>query len=236
MAKVIISASGKCGTLSLKESFAKIADTKHTHSIWEEKEYVRSCASNEPVILIDSVRDIIDRKISSYFENIIHHLNMRSGIREKHKMEGIGFIREDFKKYFIGYEWYDNWSFLNWKDVFDYDVFALKFDTENRIQIYSAGNLYFVNLRFKDIKDWRDILRGSGLPIEGIERFELLHSNDSRGKWYCNIYDEFKRDFVLSQRDFDSIYKKHKNVLKHFQIDTEFKEKWFDKIRNDNGV
>jgi len=202
-----------------------IAETNHMHKISRFNDFLPFRATNETVIFIDSVRDPIDRKFSAYFANIEHLLGMdRKVIEKRYKEEGTRFIQKDFREIYV--KWMNEWSFLDWKNWLGFDVFDGVFDTENKIQICKRDYFYFVNLRLNDAKDWDQIIRNSGLPLERLSEFRLLSRNRSDGRWYSQMYEEFKRDFIVLEEEYEEIYNRHKDVLTHFHMDKAFEEKW----------
>ena len=73
---VIVSCSGKSGSTTLESSFKHLnIETYRFHRITDSM-YETISSTKRPVLLLDSMRDIISRKIASYFHHLANHLNL----------------------------------------------------------------------------------------------------------------------------------------------------------------
>lgn len=233
---VIVSCSGKSGSSTLAASFKKMGfETYHCHSVNKLYDLIIEREQEGNVILIDSIRDIFARKISSFFQNISKHTNLSvPEILERYKKYPKLFLRslqKIFKKNILIIA--NNHAFQSWKH-FDYNCLTDgEFDFEKKYQLKRIGNLYFVNLRFDDIKNWEEIIKSIGLPMN-LRRFKIITTNQADDKWYKDIYRDFLDHFTLTQSEFDTILSKFSAELAHFYTTEEIQEfisKWERRIQ-----
>lgn len=229
---VIISCSGKSGSTTLQHSFRTLGvKALRCHVINEQMHnLILQRSANTNIILIDSFRDVISRKISSYFHHLTKYLKMsQEKIISKYKKDRVNFlkfIQKDFQKkiFKIG----NNYAFKHWKD-FNYDCLndAL-FNFQKRYQLKQIGNLYFVNLRFEDIKDWEEIIKSLPIPIN-LKHFKIVAANQAKNKWYSDLYQDFLKHFTLSKTSFDTILSEFSEKMAHFYTEKEIEDfinKW----------
>jgi hypothetical protein len=221
---VFVSCSGKCGGMSLAYSFIKLGyETSHRHSIESEvASFALELSQTRPVLFVDSIRDPIARSISSYFQNLLFHTYMDVqqliDAYEKDRVGFINFLMQDFKTKFLGMEQYQ--TCRQW-DKFGYDVlFDSQFDHAKKYQFYQIGNLYFLNLRFDDIKDWQKIIRSLPLPFD-VSNFELLSVNRAKDKFLNTMYTDFLERITFTQHEFNLTLEQTIDYLEHFYIKEE---------------
>lgn len=230
---IVVCCSGKSGSTTLEESFLRAGlPTVRYHGLNHDQAF-DLLNSAESLILIDSIRDPIARKISSFFHNITLHVGLSEDeILSIYQSDGLSFFLNEFEKVVVDLaQWY---GFTSWNH-YHYD--CLKegtFDFRKKYQFRQIGNLYFINLRFDDIEDWQKIIRSIPLPIK-LEKFTIISTNRGDQKWYGDIYRDFCAHFTISQVLFDTILNNNKEEIVHFWGKKglqNFIDKWASCIRD----
>lgn len=93
--------------------------------------------------------------------------------------------------------------------------------------------MYFLNLRFADIRNWESIIRSLKIPFN-LRNFKIVSANISKNKFFGDIYEEFLKNFTISQEDFNTILNYNAAEITHFNGENgveEFIEKWKGHIR-----
>lgn len=155
--------------------------------------------TNNKIYIIDSYRLPIERKISSFFQNITIHLPNFNDL----KIEEI--IEKFNNNFFYKIEEYHSINeILNYFNIENFNEFNFK----NKYVKKNYKNIEFIKIRFQDINEWDKIL--SNIFNTNIE----IHSNNlTKDKEIYELYEEFKRH-----------YKVPKNYLEEILInDKEFK-------------
>lgn len=241
---ILINCSGKCGSQTLFNAFDKRYTTQHCHSlfsegknngkgIWHQKSVsneLKRLKSNDTVVHIDSFRNPIDRKISSFFQNITTHMSMtdKQILRLYHKKGIVPFIIR-FNKLAIDLENY--WSSYDWKQLYGYDILDEEFKNKSQIKIIDANESseshgykkIFINIRFSDAKEWSNIINSIGIP-ELKHEIIISHNHKSNEKWYKNIYNKFISVYRMPMEIYNSIFLLHKNYIEHFYYENELNE------------
>ena len=231
---VCVSCSGKCGSRTLITSFQKI-DVKagHCHKLSEDFcQHLQNISKNEPILLIDATRDIISRRISSFFHNLSYHVPMHPQELElcyqKNPLATVNYLITQFNNYIVDLEQYygsESWQFLDYDYLHDQS-----FDFEKKYQLMQKGNIYFVNLRLDDIGQWEEIIKSLPIPID-LSKFKLYTTNRGidKGDFHKSLYLDFLRLVRIKREDFNDIVNGNIEHLKHFYTEKEieaFKEKW----------
>ena len=229
---IIISCSGKSGSTTLEASFKALGFESHRfHKLEEDMyNYISGAKKDKVILFIDSMRDVISRKVASYFHHLSYNLHAdRDTIRDMYKNNR----KKLFKK--IQNQLDDQilkiahfHAFSDWKK-FDYDCLNDEvFDHEKKYQLKKIGHLYFVNLRFDDIGEWQKIIRSLDVPIN-LKKFKVVSANKSADKWYAEIYKDFLPLFKISKENFDIIVNNFAEEIAHFYTKEEieaFIAKW----------
>lgn len=229
---VVVSCSGKSGSTTLEASFAAIGvETHRCHKIQDEMyAFIMAQEPIRNIIFIDSTRDIISRKIASFFQNLTTHLNLPAknilALYNSNKKELLKNIQRIFKEKIVSledYAAYESWNRFHYNCLTDQP-----FDFNKKYQLKQVGNLYFVNLRFDDIKNWEAIIKTINLPLD-LSQFRIIATNQSKDKWYKNIYKDFLDNFTLTKTEFNAILSDASEELVHFYTNKEieaFIKKW----------
>lgn len=234
MVIMCVSCSGKCGSQTLAASFQYMGiSVERCHALSPESIRNIGClAPTEPVLFIDSTRDLIARRISSFFQNLSSHIGMNHMeimlAYNNDKFKFVDYLICEFNKIILSLEQYyasESWSLfgVNYLE----DGF---FDFENKFQLINSGNYYFVNVRFDDIINWECIIRSLPIPLE-LSNFKIIIRNIvvNKGDMCKDIYFEFLRRVKIKKSDFDEIVNRNIDHINHFYTKEEveiFMEKW----------
>jgi hypothetical protein len=145
----------------------------------------QSMLNNEKIYIIDSYRNPIERKISSFFETY----------EENNKQFDYITNQIDKKIFFI-----ENNVSIN--EVFDYFNIPhfTTFDFEKKYNILFYKNITFIKLRFEDINEWGNILSTIfNKPII------IYNDNISENKLYANEYKIIKNEYKIPDFMIDEI-------------------------------
>ena len=213
--KIFIYCSGKCGSSTLLNTCQSFQPSCfHVHDNYDYLHYApyqymeyksvfelieASANTHEKIYIIDSYRTPIERKISSFFENIANHVG---NYKELSIEELIHIFNDKFLNTLEEYH-----SIHEVLQHFQIPFFTA-FDYERGYNIVEYKNIVCIKLRFKDIGNWSNILsKIFNRPIC------LKNSNLTEQKEIFEIYTKFK-----------SLYKVDKKYLESMlQNDEEFK-------------
>jgi len=216
MYDVFIYCGGKCGSSTLYETFSKCNfSTFKVHSALNYKSRILqedlsfnnifdlidySAKNKEVVYLIDCYRNPIERKISSFFENI------NSWIPNYNELD-IEEIIDIFNSKFLNrLEKYHPMDEL----IEHYNLEKIyNFDFEKGYILTKHENKVFIKLLFKDINRWPIIL--SKLFNKEII---LINDNLTETKQHANLYKSFKSKYKVPL----SFIKNLKNCDSEFKI------------------
>jgi hypothetical protein len=196
---VYIYCCGKSGSSTLTNTFNNNSyNALHLHGI---KDYLRlpeckinnnvfgliekSMINNDKVYIIDSYRNPIERKLSSFFQ-----------VYKENNYE-IDYITKKIDECILEIE---NYSSIN--EVLDYFnlPYFTEFDFKNKYNILYYKNVVIIKLRFEDINEWGDILSSIfGKPIK------MYSDNLSENKNYINEYNIIKKHYNVSLKLIEQI-------------------------------
>lgn len=228
--KIFIYCGGKCGSSTLTSSlnvyyktiqmhnneyFYKISSQKDV-SIFDVIEYNRK--TQDKIYIIDSYRCPIERKISSFFQNIKTHLPSY----ENHSLKNI-------VNYFNAGYIYNLEEYHSINEIMTHYKLPLfeTFDHEKKYNLLVHENIHFIKLRFDDINDWQNILSDIfKMPIK------IKDGNLSETKEYATLYNNFKKVYYLPNLYYNEYLLKDKN-FKIYNTEEEKKkylEKWEQRL------
>jgi hypothetical protein len=205
---VFVNCCGKSGSLTLYESL-KNNNFKVLHTHGEKYfmntnpiyikfklnlyELIQLNSLNKKIYIIDSYRNPIERKISSFFQNY--------EIKNNDTEESIMDLLNNYVILNENYSCMD--ETLNYFNIEK----PKNFDFDKKYNIIDHKNIVFIKLRFNDIKEWDIIL--SKIFDKNIT---MLNSNLSINKKYHKMYEKIK-----------SIYHVPECVLNNIKNNNEFK-------------
>jgi hypothetical protein len=158
---IFVYCGGKCGSTTLANTFTKNNyQAIHVHSAikyqytfkttYDIYELINASAQNyKTIYFIDSYRLPIERKISSFFQNIQTHLP-----------NYINFTLTALIKFFNQNMLYGLEEYHSINEVLDHYQLPLftGFDFEKRYNLVKKNNKVFIKILFKDIGEWTTIL------------------------------------------------------------------------------
>ena len=148
------------------------------------------------VFVIDCYRNPIERSISAFFQNITIHVPDYKNVPLKR-------LINIFNNKFIKKE---NYHPIN-EMMFNFGIRQFNsFDFSKKYNILNINNIYFIKIRFSDIKKWDNIL-STALNRDIIIKDENITNNKNISALYKRFKDE---------------YKIPKKLLDEFINDTEF--------------
>jgi mannosyltransferase OCH1-like enzyme len=168
-------------SLKIKGIFFSNIDSNNTIEILE-----KSCENYENVYIIDVYRTPIERKISSFFQNISIDLPDYNKLTT---CEINNFFNEK-----LLYELEEYHSIDEVMEHYGLPKFT-EFDFKKKYNIIKQNNKIFIKLLFKDIDKWSDILS------EIFDKKIIIHNNNlTQNKPIYNLYKEFKEKYKIPQR------------------------------------
>jgi hypothetical protein len=232
--KIFIYCGGKCGSGTLEKTFINNGfNTLRLHNNSEfKKNYnsniniykiIKNNSINRKVYIIDSYRTPIERKISSFFENISKHVPDYNLIDIK------SLINIFNNKYLKNIEEYHSINEVMLH--FNVPLFN-EFNFEKKYNIEEKDNIIFIKIRFKNIDEWSSIL-GKIFNKEII----LHNHNLSVNKEIYNLYEKFKEEYKVP---LSYLYNIDKD--REFKIFTSKNEKieylkyWINKSYDDTNI
>jgi len=229
---IFVICGGKCGSSTLTCSFNKNGYVAiHAHSNDEflvtqnKQEYYLSIYElieqnkqiHKNIYIIDSYRDPIERKLSSYFQHVGKDGNNMN----------VNYHSDKINKKIFFLETYHPLNHI--LEYFGLEKFN-DFDHDKKYKMIKHENIHFIKIRFEDINKWKNIFES----ILG-KSIKIVPANVSSTKSYSASYDKVK-----------NAYKININHLKVFAECPEFKiyktdaerkqyiEKWKLKSYDDN--
>jgi hypothetical protein len=228
--KVFIYCGGKCGSMTLVTTFNQYYKSLHVHlnvefyvtskqtkfSIFDVIEY--NTQTQDQIYIIDCYRTPIERKISSFFENINIHLPNY----KKHTLKSV-------VKYFNAGYIYNLEEYHSIDEIMTHYNLPLfdTFDFEKKYNLLVYKNINFIKIHFSDIDNW-----GSILSNLFNKKIEIKPSNLSETKHYTELYNKFKSIYYLPNLYYNSYLPKDKN-FKIYNTEEEQKiyfEKWSKRL------
>jgi len=170
---------------------------------------------NNHIYIINSYRNPIERKISSFFQNITTHL-------PDYKNYNVNQIIDIFNQNFLYnleeyhpqnelYDFYHN-SFFN----------DTKFNFENGYNILEDKNITFIRIRFNEINKWDKILS------KIFNREIIIYDNNlTSNKTINDLYVSFKNNYKIPDHYLDVILKNDIHFL--LNNDKEEQEEYINK-------
>lgn len=221
---VIVMCGGKCGSSTLRNTILRLGyKCEKYHHVPDFKKYnneedlftfVKECSKNKNLILIDSYRLPIERKISSFFHNLHIHLPT---YKETSIEDLIIFFN---KNYVMHIEEYHSINII--QDHFKFPRFKA-FDFEKKYNIYEKDNKTLIKILFRDIKNWDKILS------EIFDKDVIIYNdNISENKDYYDLYMEFLKEYKVPKRYLEEVLKNDEEfkIYNTIEEQEEYLKKW----------
>jgi hypothetical protein len=202
---IFVYCGGKCGSTTLNETFRKnnysslhVHSNEHYQLSYKTRntifDVINSSSINfENIYIIDSYRTPIERKISSFFQNINSHLPNYNDLTIN---QMIAFFNVNLIDTIEKYHSID--------EVLKYYNFPLftKFNFEQKYNITKRDNKIFIKLLFKDIHNWDIILS------KIFQKDIIMHNeNLTKDKPINDLYEEFKKNYKVPKIYIENILK-----------------------------
>ena len=227
---VFVYCGGKCGGSTLNNTFNMNGmKSFHVHG----NGYIRNqlkldmnvfdiidfSRKNKKVYIIDSYRTPIERKISSFFQNITIHIPdyMNYSVDE--------LINIFNDKYLMNLEEYHSINEI--MRHYNISIFD-KFDFNKGYIMKEVDNIVFVKILFNDIIKWETILS------EIFDKKIILHSvNLTENKETGKLYKEFKSKYKVLSKYLDRMEKEDKmfRIFNTVQQQESYISYWRDNIK-----
>lgn len=204
---VFVYCGGKCGSSTLYNTFEKngfhpikIHCNKNYQIIFKKNDtifnLINYSSKNKIIYIIDSYRTPIERKISSFFENISVHLPNYNNLSID---EIIMFFNNNFINHIEEYhsinEVLNHYNIPLWKS----------FNFKNRYNIIKKNNMIFIKILFKDIQNWNKILS----KIFN-KKIIICENNLTSTKTINDLYLKFKENYKVPVSYIENILKNDK--------------------------
>ena len=190
---ILVAVGGKCGSSTLRNTFTmngfrtiKVHSRANFHAQFSYDgliDCINASSIDKKLYIIDSYRTPIERKISSFFQNIHYHV---PDYENKTCDELISIFNEKFLHSIAELH-----TINEIMDEYDVEPFQ-SFDFTNQYIQKTKGNLVFVKILFKDISSWDTIL-GSILN----KNITIYDENLTSSKPTNSIYVEFKQKYKV---------------------------------------
>jgi hypothetical protein len=192
---IFVYCGGKCGSSTLHNTFIQNGyESIHLHNNLYYKFNLKheddifqlinlSVEKFKKIYIIDAYRTPIERKISSFFQNITIYLPNYYNLKLD---EIIDFFNNNLIEHIEEYH--------SINEVLEYYNVPLwnKFDFENNYNTIESNGIIFIKILFKDIKKWDDILS----KIFG-KQIKIYNDNLTQDKSINNLYKEFKKNYKV---------------------------------------
>lgn len=232
MYNTFIYCSGKSGSSTLNSTFK--SNGYNVYKLHSEEDYNNKHKNEMPIYkiidmsrkknniaFIDSYRLPIERKISSFFHNIRHHI-------PDYQTKSIQDLIDIFNNKYL-YE-LENYHSIN-EPMDHYNIPRFKtFNFKKRYNIKYHQNMIFIKLHFNDISNWDKILSEiTNKPII------IKSTNLSKDSFYKDIYNSFKEIYkipidYLSVIENDAEFKIYNTPQEQIDYLSKWKLKSFNKI------
>lgn len=232
-ADVILYNMGKTGSQSLFKTinlmtnlrvhntyFASGGYIKHRKlfSLWNENKelikkksvfsrLVRFSIGKKKVKIITVIREPYKRSISHFFEIL-------SILQDRYNLDGIEKYDNRLEKYYdlyINKEYFQDWFEHEFMWMMDLSLGQINFDKEKKYGITKFNNVEILIIEISNMVHNFDIVR----EFLSLDSIELLHENNSKDKWYLEIYNEFIKKHKLDIQESNKYYN-HEIVKKFF--------------------
>ena len=200
---VICLTGGKCGSTTLRTTFTQNGYKcikAHDKACFKRQfkydgllDLIKRSSANKQLFIIDSYRTPIERKISSFFENIHIHV---PNYKNKSIQELIDIFNTEHLNVIEEYHSIDPIMEECGVELFD------TFDFERKYVIKKKGNLIFIKLLYSNMNNW-----GENLSEIFNKEITMYSGNKSENKEYYSIYNKFKQMYRTKKSYIDNILK-----------------------------
>lgn len=203
---VICLTGGKCGSSTLNVIFnkngfkcIKVHNKQDFINIYKYDgliDLINRSSKNKELYIIDSYRTPIERKISSFFNNISKHV---PSFKNKNCEELIDLFNTKYLE--ILEEEHPINSIMEEYGVEPFNTF----DFNKKYVIKKVGNIIYIKLLFSNINNW-----GENLSEIFNKKFIMYQANLSKNKQYFLMYNKFKLMYKTKKAYINDILKNDK--------------------------
>jgi len=242
----IIISGKKTGSTSMYASFKKLGKNTTrltcydlTYAIKDDEtrkyviqfnsdEFLKYCSKNchhdDNILVVSSIRDPIDETISEFFWNIKAYVPGEYDEIENKYIDNIQELINIFNQNIMN----NLILSINHWPIYEDDISnheANMFDKEKKYYLEKIGNIYYLILRFDNIKKWNSIIRA----IPKFEEFNMSRVNIDDEKSYSELHRVFRENYTMPSNIINDIYNKCSESINFYftsdEID-EMKIKW----------
>ncbi len=226
--EIFIYCGGKCGSSTLEKTFKdNNFKTEKIHSNNEFKytrkinkdvyDVINECRKKRIIYIIDVYRTPIERKISSFFENIDKHL---PNYKKMSIDELINIFNKDYLNILEEYH-----PINEIMDKFKHPR-IIKYNSNKKYMAIFRDNIFYLKLRFCDIKEWDTIL-----SIVFNKSIKISSNNNTETKEIFKLYTDFKEKYKVPRNYLDNmiINDKEFNIYNTIDEQQQYYSKWLKK-------
>jgi hypothetical protein len=152
--------------------------------------------SGKPIYIVDVYRTPLEKKISCFFENISEYI---PNYKSCNIYQLISYFNN---KYIFGKNGIDDYDYLTeMREYFDVPPLTI-FDFDKKYSVVKHNNIFFIKLRFSELKNWGEMLN----EIIGMD-VQIIEKTIGDENVYSEIYEEFKRTYKLPKEFLEKIKK-----------------------------
>jgi len=152
--------------------------------------------------IITLVRNVINARISAFFENIIRFSFDHPGLLSQDgKIDlsiAISVLSEAFENFDESKDYFCNWFDRELKSVFNIDVFSTPFNHNNNFTIINAGDIEVLLLKCELLNTTLDKALQVFMNVDSP--FRILNTNISKNKTYYEVYNIARKEIAMNEK------------------------------------
>ena len=218
MEDVIVYQFGKVASSALVWALKPRFNACQVHGHQEARELLAK-SPHKKLYVINIVRNLFDRNISAYFENLenqehaVWHIGL--GTRSDIASLPMEALHEDFRlKNLVMLGFLENW-YSRFKVTVQADVFDRRFDRHAGFRVLDSARCRILLLRYEDSSRWEPIIS----RFLEWDSFKIIRANTSRKKWYGDLYQRFKETYSFSSDEAAIVF--HSRSMQTFYAEQE---------------
>lgn len=212
--RIYIYQYGKVGSCTLLKTLKRHHSNVHHTHLFEKNMLLNN------TLIVNVVRNLYDRNISAFFQNINakkypswYYCPKKDNekIKMKHLMNHYKKVNIEHLKSDIN-TWYERFN-----NHLKTDIFDKKFNFQDKYSLYTSNNRTILTLRYEDISEWTNIL-GKIFNL----KINLLNNNLTVKKPTYQLYIDFKKQYKYSEEECHLV--KEIDHVKHFYTPEELEK------------
>ena len=172
------------------------------------KEYIEKESENKKLTIIMIYREYLERVTSLFFQSFKYLYNdPNMNINDVETNDLITYFNDNVLTNYINYNDYNFNINDGFFELFPEEInnFRENYNEDERYSVWTKGNIQFVVLNFRNIKNWESNLS----QIFGKEIKMSRNANFTNEKFYFNKYKDFKSKYVLPRKLYSKIYEEY---------------------------